>query len=440
MAHKVSSSLLPAGGRGSSGLGRAVPVLSEEALSRVQRCMTFLDSAVEPFSCIDSVIQTLMKHDFHELDESKPWSKPDVIKKGGKYFFTRNRSSIVAFTVGEKYQSGNRFKIIGAHSDSPNLRVKPKSKRSGSGLTQLSVETYGGGLWHTWFDRDLSLAGRVLLRQPSSTSSSSRFEHRLIKIDRPVLHIPSLCIHLRTPEEREAFKVNKEDHLVPILCEEIKSSLTPSTDSSNSSVPDAWMEGQSTELVELLAQELNCSSRDIVDFELSLFDTQKASLGGVRGEFLCSSRLDNLASCFVAMEALSDHASQGSLADDADVSVVALFDHEEVGSDSFNGAGSTLMLDTVVRVNEALSVSSESPSVSSEAYRCAVARSFVLSVDNVNMYFSSFQSPLYQRSPFSRLMPCTLTMPRNMRVAMLLSSTAGWLSRPTQIRGTPRAA
>ena len=326
-----------------------------------------------------TVTRALTQVGFEELDEKQSWQLR--LQRGGKYFFTRNRSSIVAFTVGGHYSPGNRFKIVGAHTDSPNLRIKPNSKKAAShGLSQLSVETYGGGLWHTWFDRDLSVAGRVLIRQ-NTTQGNSRFVHQLVHIDRPMLHIPNLCIHLRTQEERDAFKVNKEDHLVPILCEEVKNALTTKGDNqqekSDAEVLDTWSANQSSDLLEILAAELECDVKDISDFELSLYDTQKAAHGGARNEFLSSSRLDNLASCFIAMEAIVDHASS-SLETDADVSMVALFDHEEVGSDSYQGAGSTLMRDAVVRISGALHPQSHSQA---ETFRAAIAKSLVLSVD-----------------------------------------------------------
>ena len=284
------------------------------------------------------------------------------MQRSGKYYFTRNGSSIIAFVVGGRYKAGNGFKVIGAHTDSPNLRLKPRSAKSGSGVVQLNVECYGGGLWHTWFDRDLSIAGRVILRD---TTDPSKFSHRLVKIDRSILRIPNLCIHLQTGKEREAFAVNTENNMMPILCSEVRKSLnlkgpdgvalppTPPVKSAKAHIEDAWQAGQQTELLELIAKELNCTVAEITDFELSLYDTQGAAFTGANSEFLCSSRLDNLASCFVGLEALEAHASSGA-AEDEDVSVVALFDHEEVGSQSYSGAGSTLIGDAVERISFAL--------------------------------------------------------------------------------------
>ena len=165
-----------------------------------ERAMRYLDASPDPFHATQNACDRLESAGFTAIDEKDAWTGKLV--KGGKYYFTRNRSCLVAFTVGGSYEPGNGFKVIGAHTDSPNLRVKPRSKRSSAGVTQLDVECYGGGLWHTWFDRDLSLSGRVMVR-----SEAGGFEQRLVRIDRPVLRVPTLCIHLQSPQEREAFKV-----------------------------------------------------------------------------------------------------------------------------------------------------------------------------------------------------------------------------------------
>ena len=278
-----------------------------------------------------------------------------------QYFYTKNKSSIVAFIVGGRFSPGNGFKIIGAHTDSPNLKLKPVSKREASGTVQLNVETYGGGLWYSWFDRDLSIAGRVITRK--QINNESHFDSSIVHISRPILRIPSLCIHLKTPEEMESFKVNKEDHLVPILCGAVKSSLSSSENKTREEQTDTWQSDQPIELLDVLAEELHCRREEIADFELSLYDTQPAAITGARREYLCSSRIDNLASCFVEIDALIDHSSGSNLDEDEDVSLVALFDHEEVGSGSNVGAGSPLIRDGVARITDALaSLSSQSDS------------------------------------------------------------------------------
>ena len=284
--------------------------------------------------------------------------------------------------------------------------MKPRSKRAANGLVQLNIECYGGGLWYTWFDRDLSISGRVIIRKKNINGEFEKYQHSLIHITKSVVRVPSLCIHLRTQEEREAFKINKEDHLMPILCEEIDRTLSakpqpvpssPTTDilptgvndtivqlqpntsiGMNTNIPvgekDLWVEEQPTELLKLLAAELQCACEDIADFELSLYDTQKAAVTGAREEFLCSSRIDNLASCFVATEALVAQAADPSLLQDEDVSLVALFDHEEVGSESAVGAGSPIMSEAVSRITEAMSSSSVTQTSLNELNRMALQR------------------------------------------------------------------
>jgi len=132
-----------------------------------------------------------------ELRQDQPYK--GKLQAGGKYYFTKNKSALVAFAVGGKYQPGNGFKIIGSHSDSPNLKIKPRSKRTSSvaGYHQIGVECYGGGLWHTWFDRDLGVSGRVLIQEDNGMISQ-----KLVKIDRPILRIPNLAIHMQTAKER----------------------------------------------------------------------------------------------------------------------------------------------------------------------------------------------------------------------------------------------
>lgn len=326
---------------------------------------------------------------FMELKEEEPYA--DIVKPGGKYYFTKNKSTLVAFTVGEKFQAGNGFKIIGGHTDSPNLKVKPRSKRSSAGSIQLAVECYGGGLWHTWFDRDLGISGRVFVRNDDDT----KIEQKLIKIDRSIVHIPNLAIHLQTAKEREAFKINKEDHLVPILSTVVEKVLTVGDDAGGivdekevtKVVKDGWTEYQEPLLLKMIAIELGVNVENIMDFELNLFDVQQASLGGVHSEYLHSARLDNLASCFLAVQGLIEYSSEeDALASDEDISLVALFDHEEIGSSSATGAGAPIIKDSVDRISSALSGDS------ADKYASAIARSFVLSVDQAHAIHPNYAS------------------------------------------------
>jgi aspartyl aminopeptidase len=383
--------------------------------------MTFFDASPDPFHAVQTCIHTLQSSGFIPLDMERPLR--GQLTRGGKYYFTKNQSTLVAFAVGGEFVpgQGGGFKIIGGHTDSPNLKIKPRSKRSGmassTGCVQIAVECYGGGLWHTWLDRDLGVSGRVFVR--TKVGEQEEIVSRLVKLDRAVVRIPSLAIHLQTAKEREALEINKEDHLVPILSMAVENALTKGTTTTTSSPsgeedthPDGWTEHQEPILLEMLARELQINVQDIVDFELNLFDVQKASLGGAFSEFVHSARLDNLASCFMAVEALVQYTSTSSedqqtqeekslLQSDKDISLVALFDHEEVGSESTTGAGSPIIQEAVSRICEAL-LSEQDPSTStstststttpSDAKAMTLAKSFVLSVDQAHAIHPNYSS------------------------------------------------
>lgn len=319
--------------------GSIMPPLTsafDEHLPLARDAMAFIDGAPDPFHAVRSAVDALEDAGFVEWDDGGNGgrdggaSSSTRLEPGGRYYFTRNRSTLVAFAVGSNYEPGAGFKIIGSHTDSPNLKVKPHSKRTtardggASGSIQLAVECYGGGLWHTWFDRDLGVSGRVFVRD----GEAGRIRQELVKIDRAVLRIPNLAIHLQTAKEREAFAINKEDHLAPILATAVKDSLGGKGDGDGDG--DAWRKNQEPLLVQLIASELGVDEGDIVDFELNLFDVQPATLGGMRSEFVHTARLDNLASCFLSLRGLIEHVEEGGGAEeDGDVSMIAMFDHEE---------------------------------------------------------------------------------------------------------------
>jgi len=407
----------------SSGMSYFAPLNNKisKHIPLAKKAMKYLDESTDPFHAVESSIVRLKEDNFIELDERESF----LLHPGGKYYFTRNKSTLVAFVVGKKYISGEGgFKIIGGHTDSPILKVKPRSKRSSvvGGCHQLGVETYGGGLWHTWFDRDLGICGRVMVRD---STKSNKIQQRLVQIRRPILRVPTLAIHLETAEERKAFQINKETHTSPILAMEIEKALSSpvivgreeeeekgeETDKENNinKDDDRWREYQEPLLLHLVSQELNLSStKDTVDFELHLFDVQTASLGGVFNEFLLSARLDNLATCFVATEALAEYSH--SAEEDEDISLIALFDHEEVGSDTAVGAGSTVMSEAVERITAALLVSynnnkqkkqNDSSNVSnkmttmmnfSDILQSTLRKSFCLSVDQAHAVHPNYAS------------------------------------------------
>eukprot|EP00798_Chlamydomonas_sp_ICE-L_P005202 gene5202-18429_t len=321
----------------------------------------------------------LMSAGFQHLSEKNAWE----IKAGGKYFFTRNLSTIVAFAVGAKFKPGNGFYMVGAHTDSPCLKLKPVTKSSKSGYTMLNIETYGGGLWYTWFDRDLGLAGRVLVKDNSTAADGtpaaigSGLAHRLVKIDRPILRIPMLAIHLQGDIHTAGFKPNLQTNFAPILATNVKAQLekpatdpkgTPSKSDASGTVSGPTPKHHSL-LLDLLAEDLGVPANDIVDFELHLCDVQPGVIGGACGEFVFVGRLDNLAMSWISLKGV------GSLDEETGVRSVALFDHEEVGSDSAQGAGGPVMRDTITRVATILSAGEEG------AVERTLRSSFLVSAD-----------------------------------------------------------
>ena len=295
-----------------------------------RKACDYLTESPDPYHAVQNSVNKLKEAGYVQLSRRGPFA--GKIEPGGKYYYTVNSTALVAFAVGKQYVPGNGFKIIGGHTDSPNLKVKPLSKRSMGGYIQLGVECYGGGLWHTWLDRDLGISGRVLVRTKNEEGKEV-IKQRLIKIDQPLARVSTLAIHLQTGEERAALKVNKEEHLSPILGtqkvleEAVKEQLEGSSTSD-----DVWKKGQEPALLRLIASKLEIDVESIADFELNLFDTQPASLGGIESEFLNSGRLDNLATCFVSTESLVAHSNSNLIETDEDISMICLFDHEEVGS------------------------------------------------------------------------------------------------------------
>jgi aspartyl aminopeptidase len=333
----------------------SVPRVAEELVDYLN------DSWTSFHACAESA-RMLTAAGFTRLSERDEWK----LEPGGKYFFTRNSSSIVAFAVGEKYAPGNGFNIIGAHTDSPCPKLKPVSAITKGGFLNVGVQTYGGGLWHTWFDRDLSVAGRVLLRRGKD---GGRLSHELVRVERPIIRIPTLAIHLDRNVNTEGFKLNIETHLAPVLSTAIKGELEVETVRSGGGEGEAAGAGAGEGkkkgvkakkpahhplLLAVLAEELGCDAHEIVDFELEVCDVQPSVIGGAAREFIYSGRLDNLASSFCALKALIEAGGGGSLKEETGVRMIALFDNEEVGSDSTAGAGGTVVADALTRTIQCL--------------------------------------------------------------------------------------
>ncbi|KAL4897684.1 peptidase M18 [Aspergillus ambiguus] len=346
--------------------------------------LSFVNASPTPFHAVQSAKELLVKAGFQEIKEKDSWAS--TCRPGGKYYLTRNSSTIVAFAVGKKWKPGNPISMVGAHTDSPVLRVKPVSSKRGEGYMQVGVETYGGGIWHSWFDRDLGVAGRAMVR-----TADGSIVQKLIKVDRPILRIPTLAIHL---DRQENFSFNKETQLFPIaglVAAELNRTGADSKSTESGTASEANEGAEFSPLkpiterhhpyfVELIAAEAGVKPADILDFEMLLFDTQKSCLGGMLEEFIFSPRLDNLNSSFCATVGLIDSvAAATALDDEPSIRLIALFDHEEIGSRTAQGADSN-MLPAVIRRLSVLPSSSGNEDIST-AYEETLSTSFLLSAD-----------------------------------------------------------
>jgi aspartyl aminopeptidase len=276
-----------------------------------------------------------------------------VYKRQGRYYAVRGGASLIAFVVGSRPLAEAGFRIVGAHTDSPGLRLKPRPAHGGDGLLRLAVEVYGGPILATFADRDLGLAGRVAVR------GSAGAETRLIDFERPLVRLPNLAIHMNREVNEQGLKLNKQTELPLML-----STLDEGQDAD-------------AQLRALLAPRAQVAPADLLSWDIAAYDVQKGALWGADEEFVASSRLDNLSSCHAALQALT------AAADPAATGVAAFFDHEEVGSESATGAGGTFAADVLSRLCHHAGLDGE------DRHR-ALAHSFFVSADMAHAYHPNF--------------------------------------------------
>lgn len=351
-----------------SGIGPASPEIRQAA----QQFINFLNKSVTPFHAVQECKARLGQAGFKELPETGHWD----IQPNNKYYVTKNRSAILAFAVGGSYKPGNGFSIVVGHTDSPCLRVKPCSKQQADKFLQVGVSTYGGGIWRTWFDRDLSVAGEVVVKENDSLS------RRLINVQKPILFIPNLAIHLET--DRETFKCNTETHLRPLLesfsAAGLGAKKTEEQSKANGYDPRSVTEEHHPHFLDTIANSAGVKKEDIVDMDLYLYDTNPAAIAGMHDEFICGARLDNLVGTYTAISGLIESISENSLASDSHIRMAACFDNEEVGSNTAMGAASSFTEYVLRR----LCCSTGTAVASATAFEEAIAKSMLISADQAH--------------------------------------------------------
>ncbi len=311
--------------------------------------MAFLDESPSPFHAVTAMQRALQEHGFNDLDPGAPWSIGDR----DKALVIRNGSSLIAFRMGSAPLIESGVRMIGAHTDSPCLRIKPTPDVRRSGFHQLGVEIYGGVLLAPWFDRDLSIAGRVTCSDTTGQRLSL-----LIDFKKPIVTIPSLAIHLNRDIHKNR-TINPQQELVPILCD----------------LPDQSEAGFRELLLDQIHQEHpEANVQAVTDYELSCYDTQGAQQVGSRGDFLASARLDNLLSCYTGLRSLLDAQGEQTI-------LLVCNDHEEVGSASAAGAQGPFLHTVLERLCG-----------DGETMARVLARSLLISADNAHALHPNYET------------------------------------------------
>ena len=313
--------------------------------------LKFLDRSTCNFLAVDTAAKMLTAAGFTQLNLSQKWT----LEPGGKYFTTKNDSAIFAFTIGEKAIADSGIKIIAAHSDSPGFRIKPNAEMlSENGIVKLNTEVYGGPILYTWFDRPLSISGRVILKGNDALHPVTR----LMRIDSPILVIPHLAIHFNRAVN-EGNHLSKQKDMLPILTR----------------VNDIAEKGNL--IPNLIANELKVDAEDILDFDLTLYDCQPATRVGLNDEFISSGRIDDLSMAHAALTAIIEGT------DTHTTKITAIFDNEETGSGTKQGAASPILKGIIERINEAQNGNRES-------FLRAIANSFMVSADNAHAFHPNY--------------------------------------------------
>lgn len=316
-----------------------------------EKLLRFIDASPVNFLAVRNVCNTLLDNGFVQLHAEEALKDlPD------KFFITKNNSAVFAFHLGRQSMADAGFRVIAAHSDSPTFRIKPNAEMVGEGgLLRLNTEAYGGAILNTWFDRPLSLAGRVILRSADALNPQTR----LLNIKRPLLVIPNLAIHFNR-QVNDGVKLSKQKDMLPIL-----------------GYVNDRLEADGL-LVRLIANELQIEKEQIIDFDLYLYDTTPACLVGLNNEFISSGRLDDLSMVHAGMEAMTAESAKPEA-----TKVLAIFDNEETGSGTKQGAGSNFLMSLIQRI-----VLAQGGSL--DDYYRSVEKAFMVSADNAHGFHPNY--------------------------------------------------
>ena len=322
----------------------------------IKRLLSFLDASPVNFLAVKNITEELQQHGYHRIDTTEALG---TVKAGDKFFVTKNDSSIYAFQIGRKPLAETGFHMICAHCDSPTFRIKPHAEIDcEGGIVKLNTEVYGGPIMSTWFDRPLTLAGRVIVKSKDVMSPTTLLLH----VKRPLLQISNLAIHFNR-QVNDGVKLSRQKDVLPIL----------------GIINDELEKGNL--LMNIILEELNkqqtVAREDILDFDLYLADATPACTFGAHNELISSGRLDDLSMCFAGLEALL--ASQPT----DTTQVLAIFDNEETGSQTKQGAGSPFLSYMLKRIALA-------QGGTEEAYYQAVERAFMISADNAHAWHPNY--------------------------------------------------
>ncbi len=311
----------------------------------LQGLLSFLHASPTPFHATQTIADALNQSGFHRLYEENPWD----LEADNGYYVIRDDSSLISFTTGDISFVDHGFRIMGAHTDSPALKVKPNPEIYKNSHWQLGVEVYGGVILRTWFDRDLSIAGRVHYLDENYQIAST-----LVNFERPIAFIPNLAIHM----DRETNKkhcINEQTQLSPILLQSQKN--------------------KQPNFKSLLLNQINNGATqaiEVLDYDLYFYDTQPPSLSGFNEEFIVSARIDNLISCYTGLMSMLQSARHVP-------TILACYNHEEVGSESAAGAASSFLESIIKRLTH-----------SEEGFARCIARSMLISIDGAHALHPNF--------------------------------------------------